>query len=146
MTNTIPSYSNITRNKEESIPFKTDINENLINKGWTIMKKENGKIILDSKKIRNKDLSQNLVNNEPLITLKEWENVCLKLSNNWNKFRDEDIELLGDRSIYFNYKEEIEKMVEEDEYIAEEIYKYNNGILGSDYESDNYSDDENYKY
>ena len=28
---------------------------------------------------------------------------------NWNTFRDNDIEILGDRSIYYNYKEELEK-------------------------------------
>ena len=50
-----------------------------------------------------------------------------KMVDNWNKFRDYDIEVLGDRSLYFNYKQEIEEMIKEEEYINYEINnKYEN--------------------
>ena len=73
--------------------------------------------------------------------MKEWDKFCLKECEKWNKFRDEQNDLLGDLSPYINYEEEIDKMVKEDEYIAEQIYEYNNGSL-SDNDSEYNSDDE----
>ena len=51
-----------------------------------------------------------------------------KMFDNWNKFRDKDIELRGDLSEYDNYKIIIENMREENIRIEEEIYEYHNEI------------------
>jgi hypothetical protein len=52
----------------------------------------------------------------------------------WNNYRDEMNAILGDLSPYTNYKETIQKMVEEDNYILEEIYKHS--TVNSHYEND----------
>jgi hypothetical protein len=60
--------------------------------------------------------------------------------NNWNNFREQDIEYYGTRSIYFNYKNVIENMVKEDNKINEELYNTINNL--NSVNSDNNSDDE----
>ena len=64
----------------------------------------------------------------------------------WNNYRDEVNAILGDLSPYANYKEIIRKMVEEDNYILEEIHKHstNNGHYEND--SDYNSEGEDAKY
>ena len=57
--------------------------------------------------------------------------------NNWNKFRDEQNDLYGDLSLYNNYEEEIQRLVEEEEKILEEIVRRENNDSDSDYNSDN---------
>ena len=56
--------------------------------------------------------------------------------NRWNDYRDEMNSILGDLSPYTNYKETIQKMVEEDNYILEEIYKHSNSTTNGHYEND----------
>ena len=41
--------------------------------------------------------------------------------NNWDKFRDYENELLGSRSFYYNYKEELAMIEKEEKYIQDEI-------------------------
>ena len=66
-----------------------------------------------------------------------------KMINNWNNFRDNDIELRGDLSIYYNYKNEIEKIITEDKEIEETMKeRLNNENKDNDYSSD----EENNKY
>ena len=60
--------------------------------------------------------------------------------NNRNDFRDKDIEYYGSRSLFYNYKQIIEDMVEEDNKINEELYNIINN-LNSIY-SDNSDNDE----
>ena len=52
---------------------------------------------------------------------------------NWNNFRDNDIELNGDLSLYFNYKSELEKLINEDNSI-EEMFDVDNNSVYSDNE------------
>ena len=47
---------------------------------------------------------------------------------NWNNFRDKDIELNGDLSLYFNYKSELEKLINEDN-IIEEMFDFDNNSV-----------------
>ena len=56
---------------------------------------------------------------------------------NWNNFRDKDIELNGDLSLYFNYKLELDKLINEDNIIEEMFNNDNN----SEYSDNEYSDD-----
>lgn len=67
--------------------------------------------------------------------------------NNWNNYRDELNDLLGDISPYYNYKELIQKMIDEDNYILEELHmrkqkQINENENDSDYASEN--DDSKY--
>ena len=76
---------------------------------------------------------------------KNYKNKMNAMINNWNNYRDELNELLGDRSPYYDYKETLNKMIEEDNHIMEELYKRKHNIY-SDYDSDYNSDDEENKY
>ena len=59
--------------------------------------------------------------------------------NNWNDFRNKDIEYYGSRSIYYNYEKIIENMIEEDNKINKELYDIMNNLdsINSDNNSDN---------
>ena len=57
--------------------------------------------------------------------------------NNWNNYRYELNELLGDISPYYNYKEIIQKMIDEDNYILEELHMRKHK---QNHENDNDSD------
>ena len=69
--------------------------------------------------------------------------------NRWNNYRDDLNNLLGDTSPYYNYKEIIQKMIEEDNLILEELHKQknkqNNDII-NDNDSDYASENEDPKY
>jgi hypothetical protein len=64
----------------------------------------------------------------------------------WNNYRDEVNAILGDLSPYANYKETIRKMVEEDNYILEEIHKHNHNYSNHEHDSDYNSEGEDAKY
>jgi len=64
----------------------------------------------------------------------------------WNNYRDEVNAILGDLSPYANYKETIQKMVEEDNYILEEIHKHSNVNSNHEHDSDYNSEGEDAKY
>ena len=64
----------------------------------------------------------------------------------WNIYRDDVNNILGDLSPYINYRETIQKMVEEDNYILEEIYKHSNNNSHNDNDSDYNSEGEDAKY
>ena len=69
--------------------------------------------------------------------------------NRWNNYRDELNELLGDLSPYYNYKETLQKMIDEDNYILEELHKQNhrqNIDITNENDSDYASENEDNKY
>ena len=111
-------------------------NTELLNNGYTIIKrnKERQKIeIIESNKTKE---------TKEKINKKNYNRKLINMINNWNNFRDTDIELRGDMSIYFNYKEEIEKIIKEDK----EIEYILNESLNDNREYDYSSDEENDKY
>lgn len=112
------SYLSIIEKKKEKNEEITKVKE-----GWCIIKRD---------KKSNKIMIMNSKNNEnKLNELDEKKNSLRKLDkmfDNWNKFRDKDIELRGDLSEYDNYKIKIENMREENIRIEEEINEYNNEI------------------
>ena len=113
------SYANITKhekiNKNIEEEFKKDIKKN----GWYFLNKNN---ILLNQVNNNKKLSTNQMETS---YEKNYINCINKLSNNWNNFRNKDIELVGDRSEYINYEEEINNIVYEEEEIQRKIQEYN---------------------
>lgn len=110
-------------------------NTELLNNGYTIIKRnrETQKIeIIESKKTKE---------TKEKINKKNYNRKLINMVNNWNNFRDNDIELRGDMSIYYNYKEEIEQLINEDKEIE---YMLNERLNDKDY--DYSSDEENDKY
>tara|TARA_B100000965_G_scaffold403139_1_gene430589 strand:+ start:3526 stop:3972 length:447 start_codon:yes stop_codon:yes gene_type:complete len=124
------SYANIAKqekiNKNIEKEFKKDIKKN----GWYFLNKNN---ILLNQVNNNKKLSTN----QRETSYKEnYINCINKLSNNWNNFRNKDIELVGDRSEYINYEEEINKIADEDEEIQKLLQEYNE-TLSEDSDTEN---------
>ena len=84
-------------------------------------------------------------------TVKELEQKKYKqgintMINRWNNYRDEMNSILGDLSPYANYKETIQKMVDEDNYILEEIHKHSTNNSHYENDSDYNSEGEDAKY
>lgn len=141
------TYTNITTNT--SYQNNMDNKKNIIPETWTTITKDKktGKIIINTPKVSKKE--QQIKEHKEAIKnrkedLKRSEKCINKMINNWNTFRDYENEVMGDRSFYYNYKEELEKMLNEEQYILEEINNINNGYISDDSE---FSDDENrYRY
>ena len=111
-------------------------NTELLNNGYTIIKrnKERQKIeIIENNKTKE---------TKEKINKKNYNRKLRNMINNWNNYRDNDIEARGDMSIYYNYKEEIEKIIKEDK----EIEYILNESLNDNREYDYSSDEENDKY
>ena len=77
---------------------------------------------------------------------KKYKQEIETMINRWNTYRDEMNNLLGDLSPYINYKETIQKMVEEDNYILEEIFKHSSTNSHYENDSDYNSESEDAKY
>jgi len=120
------SYSEITK-KNNNEKKTVNIYEN---NSWTIINKKTKEIKVSKSTILLKEL----------IEEKNLKKKLDRMIKNWNNFRDEINELLGDTSPYYNYKEEIQKMVDEDNMINELIYDNENN-----YDSEYSSDEENNK-
>jgi hypothetical protein len=65
--------------------------------------------------------------------------------HNWNSYRDEINNILGDTSPYCNYKETIQKMIDEDNYYSE-LYRISSNNIHNDNDSDYNSENEDVKY
>ena len=110
--------------------------ENQYKKGWTVFDKKTKRIISNNTKYNNYSSSD--------ISVNDIYKIYNRLSNNWNAFRDEINYLYGDRSPYINYKEELNKIVEEENNIYEEMYNYHNSQSSDD--DDDYDNDDFYYY
>ena len=126
------NYSDALKKKEKKEIVFTNTLNNYLNNGYSIIRKHNNNIkIIYSYNYENIKKLNNEKNNELVLN---------KMINNWNNFREQDIEYYGSRSIYFNYKNVIENMVKEDNKINEELYNTINNL--NSVNSDNNSDDE----
>lgn len=126
--------NNDKNKKKEKNNFKN--NTDLLNNGYTIIKriKETQKIvIIESNKTKETKIK---------FEKKNYNRKILNMVENWNNFRNIDIELRGDMSIYYNYKEEIEKIINEDREIEDMLNEKLNVNKDYDYSSD----EENNKY
>jgi hypothetical protein len=131
------SYTNITKNIEKQ---ENEEKRGIESNRWTVLNKSSLKKLKEMKEKKQKQEEENLKN----YNLEDWYSLCIKLGNNWYKYRKTQNELLGDRSPYINYKNDIQKIVDEENYIQEEIYKIKNNYY-VEYDSDNNSDNEQYK-
>ena len=97
-------------------PTKTNTNTNTntnMKKGWTYIDKKTRIITatatattINTRKQEQKDIYK-----------------CYKMmSKRWNKYRDTLNNLVGDISPYYHYKEELRKLINEENYILSQIY------------------------
>ena len=108
--------------KKEEIKKPTTLTE-LSNNGWTILKRNNKKNTI-LRPFNEQFLKEKIEKKQIILVLN-------KMISNWNNFRDKDIELNGDLSLYFNYKSELEKLINEDN-IIEEMFDFDNNSVYSD--------------
>jgi hypothetical protein len=127
------SYSYIVSSKNI-----TDISNNFSNikPGWTYINKKTRKIY-NSTNPSYKPLNHH----EQDLTHTQIINIYTNLSNHWNSYRDQHIELYGDLSEYYNYRSKLEEIIYEEEYIYNKIYNINSK---NDDDTSNYSADELY--
>ena len=111
-----------TKIKKEEIKKPITLNE-LSNNGWTILKRNNKKNTI-LRPYNEQSLKEKIEKKQIILVLN-------KMISNWNNFRDKDIELNGDLSLYFNYKSELEKLINEDN-IIEEMIDFDNNSVYSD--------------
>ena len=111
-----------TKIKKEEIKKPTTLTE-LSNNGWTILKRNNKKNTI-LRPFNEQSLKEKIEKKQIILVLN-------KMISNWNNFRDKDIELNGDLSLYFNYKSELEKLINEDN-IIEEMFDNDNNSVYSD--------------
>jgi hypothetical protein len=109
--------------------------EDYLNAGYTLIKRNpiTKKVTITYSKnyeAKKKELEQ-----------QNYTNTMNAMINNWNNYRDELNDLLGDISPYINYKEIIQKMIDEDNYILEKMYSRKNTSL-SDNDSEYYSEED----
>jgi hypothetical protein len=114
--------------KKEEIKKPTTLTE-LSNNGWTILKRINKKNTI-LRPLTDQFLKEKIEKKQIILILN-------KMITNWNNFRDNDIELNGDLSLYFNYKSELEKLMNEDNIIEQMFDNDNNSV----YSDNGYSDD-----
>ena len=108
--------------KKEEIKKPTTLTE-LSNNGWTILKRNNKKNTI-LRPFNEQFLKEKIEKKQIILVLN-------KIITNWNNFRDKDIELNGDLSLYFNYKSELEKLINEDN-IIEQMFDNDNNSVYSD--------------
>ena len=108
--------------KKEEIKKPTTLTE-LSNSGWTILKRINKKNTI-IRPFNDQFLKEKIEKKQIILILN-------KMITNWNNFRDNDIELNGDLSLYFNYKSELEKLINEDN-IIEQMFDNDNNSVYSD--------------
>ena len=94
--------------------------------------------------------SNNYESKKKELEQQNYNTILASMINNWNNYRDELNNLLGDISPYTNYKETLQKMIDEDNYILEELHKHkhkqHNDNNTNDNDSDYASENEDPKY
>ena len=129
------SFAEITEEKKEKKEENNSLDK--IKSGWSIIKKDiNSKIVIIDSKETIKTKERLTLNKKQIENQELFENLS-KMIKNWNYFRDTENELRGDLSPYYYYKEELEKMREEDILFEKKIDEFNNEI-----NNDSDSDDE----
>ena len=119
--------------KQDTENLTSNLNENKIKLGWTMIKRDKNLKI----KIEESEETKNM-----RIYLKEqrynklYNKNLNKMIERWNNFRDTENFIRGDLSAFYNYKEELERIINEDLRLEEEIKEYNKLIETESYSSD----------
>ena len=134
------SYSNITQNITKKKEKELTDNDRLLINGYTIIRKNKNKIV----KVTSKNTERKIENIKKEIEEKNYNDKCYnlrsKMINNRNNFRDTENSLSGDLSRFYNYKNELNNMLEEEEFILEKMNIMNINYMS---DSDNSDDDMN---
>lgn len=130
------SYSSITQNITKNEKKELTYNDKLLSKGYTIISKNKNKIV----KVTSKKTEKKIENKKIEIEDKNYNNKCYylhnKMINNWNNYRDTENSLSGDLSPFYNYKNELNDMIEEEEFILEKINEMNINYMSDSDKSD----------
>jgi len=122
------------------LPTKLITSENYLKNGYSLIKRNQF-----TKKIEiSYSYNYEAINKEH--EQKKYKQGIETMISRWNNYRDEVNAILGDLSPYANYKETIRKMVEEDNYILEEIHKHSHNNSYYEHDSDYNSEGEDAKY
>ena len=103
--------------------------------GWVLLSNNNN----SNTYARDTDIDRD---KEPLSS-RQILNLYEKLSDRWNNFRNEQNDLYGQSSLYWNYREDLQKMIDEDNQFyndLEDRSKYNKDQPNSDDEDNKYVD------
>ena len=117
--------------------------DSCLKNGYSLLKKNQ-----TTKKIEI-TYSNNYESKKKELEQQNYNIIIASMINRWNNYRDELNELLGDLSPYYNYKETLQKMIDEDNYILEELHKKNhrqNIDITNENDSDYASENEDNKY
>ena len=132
------SYSTLVKNEVKQPTKVVNITcDDYLKAGYTLIKRN---------PVTNKisiTYSKNYEAKKKEYEQKKYITIMNAMINNWNNYRDELNELLGDMSPFINYKEIIQKMIDEDNYILEKINSRKNTYT-SDNESEYYSEEESF--
>ena len=93
--------------------------------------------------------SHNYESKKKELEQQHYNKTITSMINNWNNYRDELNDLLGDISPFYDYKATLQKMIDEDNYILEELHKQKhkqNQDIIYDNDSDYGSENEDFKY
>ena len=112
------SYSEAAK-KENMVKEK---NEKTDESNWTFINKHTKEVKISKSTIILKEV----------LFKKKNERLLNNMINNWNEYRDLINETYGDRSLYWNYKNEIDKLVKETNKIMEMIEDIENEIYNSE--------------
>ena len=136
------TYSEKTLNNSKHIKHTNKLltKENYLKNGYSLIARNKM-----TKKIEI-DYSYNYNSLNKALEQKKYKQGIEAMINRWNNYRDEVNNILGDLSPYTNYKETIQKMVDEDNYILEEMHKHSNISGYNDHDSDYNSEGEDIKY
>jgi len=120
--NNSKSYSSITQSiiKYNNTNEKLETLESYLKNGYSLIRRNP-----TTKKVEI-SYSTNYESKKKELEQQKYNTILSSMINNWNNYRDELNNLLGDTSPYYNYKEIIQKMIDEDNLILEELHKQKN--------------------
>ena len=122
--------------KQDTKDLTNNLNKNKIKLGWTIIKRDEKLKIKIEESEETKDMREYLKEKR---YNKLYNKNLNKMIERWNNFRDTENFIRGDLSPYYNYKEELERMISEDIKLEEKLKEYNKIMETESYSSD--SDD-----
>ena len=118
---------------------KLKTKEDYLKNGYSLIKRNP-----NTKKVEiTRSYNYEAINKE--LERKKYKRGIETMIHNWDSYRDEINNILGDISPYYNYKEIIQKMIDEDNYFSE-LYKQNNTHIYCENDSDYNSENEDTKY
>ena len=140
----IYSFENIKTGKEYTEQMSMSELDSYLKNGYSLIKRNP-----TTKKVEI-TYSNYYESKKKELEQQNYNTILASMINNWNNYRDELNNLLGDISPYTNYKETLQKMIDEDNYILEELHKHkhkqHNDNNTNDNDSDYASENEDPKY